>query len=43
MAEACQKTGWQAHAYCLMSNHYYLVLETPNTNLVAGMAWLQNR
>ena len=21
LAEACQKTGWQVHAYCLMSNH----------------------
>jgi hypothetical protein len=29
-------------AYCLMSNHYHLVLETPNANLVAGMAWLQS-
>jgi REP-associated tyrosine transposase len=29
------------HAYCLMSNHYHLVLETPNANLVSGMAWLQ--
>jgi len=42
LAEACQKTGWQVHAYCLMSNHYHLVLETPNANLVAGMAWLQS-
>src|SRR6516165_6322669 len=41
LAEACQKTGWQVHAYCLMRNHYHLVLETPNANLVAGMAWLQ--
>jgi len=41
LAEACQKTGWQVHAYCLMSNHYHLVVETPNANLVAGMAWLQ--
>ena len=37
LAEACQKTGWQVHAYCLMSNHYHLVVETPNANLVAGM------
>jgi len=29
------------HAYCLMSNHYHVVLETPDANLVAGMAWLQ--
>ena len=42
LAEACQKTGWQVHAYCLMTNHYHLVLETPNGNLVAGMAWLQS-
>ncbi len=42
LAEACQKTGWQVHAYCLMRNHYHLVLETPNANLVAGMAWLQS-
>lgn len=41
LAEACQKTDWQVHAYCLMSNHYHLVVETPNANLVAGMAWLQ--
>ena len=42
LAEACQKTDWQVHAYCLMSNHYHLVVETPNANLVAGMAWLQS-
>jgi REP element-mobilizing transposase RayT len=35
LAEACQKTGWQVQAYCLMSNHYHLVLETPEPNLVA--------
>ena len=42
LAEACQKTGWQVHAFCLMRNHYHVVLETPNGNLVAGMAWLQS-
>ncbi len=42
LAEVCQKTGWQVHAYCLMPNHYHLVLETPEPNLVAGMAWLQS-
>lgn len=41
LAEACQKTDWQIHAYCLMSNHYHLVVETPNANLVGGMTWLQ--
>ena len=42
LAEACQKTGWQVHAYCLMCNHYHLVLATSDANLVAGMAWLQS-
>jgi putative transposase len=37
---ACQKTGWQVHAYCLMSNHFHLVVETPRANLVEGMKWL---
>ena len=41
LAEACQKTDWQVHAYCLMRKHYHLVLETPNANLVSGRAWLQ--
>jgi len=40
LGEACQKTGWQAHAYCLMNNHFHLVVETPRANLVAGMRWL---
>jgi REP element-mobilizing transposase RayT len=38
--EVCQKTGWQVHAYCLMPNHFHLVLETPQANLVSGMKWL---
>jgi REP element-mobilizing transposase RayT len=40
VAEACEKTGWQAHAYCLMSTHFHLVVETPQPNLVPGMKWL---
>ena len=39
LAEACQKTGWQVHAYCLMRNHFHLVVETPNADLVVGMRW----
>ena|SRR5579884_327241 len=39
LAQACEKTGWQVHAWCLMSNHFHLVLETPQPNLVAGMKW----
>ena len=39
LGETCAKTGWQVHAFCLMSNHFHLVLETPQGNLVAGMKW----
>ena len=39
LTEACTKTDWQVHAYCLMGNHFHLVVETPNPNLVAGMKW----
>ncbi len=39
LAEACEKTGWQVHTYCLMRNHFHLVVETPRPNLVAGMKW----
>ena len=39
LAEACGKTGWQVHAWCLMENHFHLVVETPQPNLVAGMKW----
>jgi putative transposase len=39
LGEACAKTGWQVHALCLMGNHFHLVVETPQANLVAGMKW----
>ena len=39
--EACSRTGWRIHAFVLMGNHYHLLLETPEANLVAGMKWMQ--
>lgn len=39
LGQACEKTGWQVHAYCLMGNHFHLVMETPRANLVSGMKW----
>jgi putative transposase len=36
---ACVRSGWQVHAYCLMPNHFHLVIETPQPTLVAGMKW----
>lgn len=29
--------GWHCYAWCLMDNHYHLLIETPEGNLVAGM------
>ena len=39
LGEAREKTDWQVHAFCLMHNHFHLVLETPRANLVEGMQW----
>ncbi|MCX6928092.1 MAG: transposase [Verrucomicrobia bacterium] len=41
LGEACEKTGWCIHAWLMMNNHYHLLLETLEANLVAGMKWLQ--
>jgi REP element-mobilizing transposase RayT len=24
----CKRTNWRCHAYCLMENHYHIVIET---------------
>lgn len=39
LGEVCARAGWQVHAYCLMGNHFHLVLETPQPTLVTGMKW----
>ena len=40
LGEACGSHGWRVHAWVLMSNHFHLLLETPQPNLVTGMKWL---
>jgi len=40
--EAAERCGWKLYAYVIMSNHYHLVIETPEPNLVEGMKWLQS-
>ena len=32
--------SWVCHSYCLMDNHYHLLLETPESNLASGMQFL---
>ncbi len=41
LAKVVRKFVWQVHAYCLMGNHFHLVLDTPNANLSAGMQYLK--
>jgi len=40
LGDAVADFNWQVHAYCLMSNHYHLLVETPDGNLSAGMRQL---
>jgi putative transposase len=37
---AVKRFNWLCHAYCLMDNHYHLVIETPDANLSIGMRQL---
>jgi putative transposase len=39
LGRTCRRTAWQIHAFCLMSNHFHLVVETPRSNLSTGMQW----
>ncbi len=40
LSEVCQRFNWVIHAYCLMTNHYHLLVETPDGNLSRGMRHL---
>jgi len=40
LGEAAVYAGWEVHAYCLMRNHFHLVIETPEPTLVKGMQWM---
>jgi REP element-mobilizing transposase RayT len=35
-----ERYGWICHGYCLMGNHYHLLIETPQANLSIGMRQL---
>lgn len=40
LGQVVERYGWICHAYCLMSNHYHLLIETPDANLSQGMRQL---
>jgi len=40
LAGVVSRYRWICHAYCLMANHYHLLIETPKTNFSIGMRQL---
>ena len=38
--QVCKRFNWVCHAWCQMSNHYHLLIETPEANLAQGMRQL---
>lgn len=40
LALTVTRHNWLCHAYCLMDNHYHLLVETPDPNLSHGMRYL---
>jgi putative transposase len=42
-AAVVERFCWRCHSYCLMPNHYHLLIETPQPNLSAGMQVLNGR
>ena len=41
LEEAVDRFGLVVHAYCLLGNHYHLLLQTPRANLTGALGWLQ--
>ena len=40
LGDVCSRFNWRCHAYCLMDNHYHIVIETAEANLSKGMRQL---
>ncbi len=43
LADVIKRHSWYCHSYCLMPNHYHLLIETPNADIASGMHRLNNR
>ena len=37
LGKTIERSHWTCHAFCLMVNHYHLMIETPEANLSRGM------
>jgi REP element-mobilizing transposase RayT len=42
LAEAVRRFGWSVTAWVLMTNHFHLVIQTPQPNLSKGMHWFNS-
>ena len=40
LGATCERFSWLVHVYCLMTNHYHLLVEMPDANLSKGMRQL---
>ena len=40
LGEAVERYRFRVHTYCLMPNHFHLIIQTPDANLSVGMQWL---
>jgi len=40
LGDVIDQMQWKCHGYCLMDNHYHLIIETPEANLSKGMRQL---
>jgi len=40
LQRACERYQWLCHAYCLMSNHYHLLIETRAPTLSRGLKYI---
>jgi REP element-mobilizing transposase RayT len=43
LSQTVIRFGWHLMSWVLMSNHYHLLFQTPQTNLSKGMQWLNGR
>jgi len=43
LKDEVERQHWLCYAWCLMDNHYHLLIETPEANLVRGMHRLNGR
>jgi hypothetical protein len=42
LGKAVRRFGWSLTAWVLMTNHFHLVVQTPEPNLSRGMHWLNS-